>query len=98
MDATLSITDIEKLVAERAKKIDGAFNPDQIHVYEDPHPTNGSALVVQISANRPDDRELWTRLRLRLSQAIRDALLERGDDRYPLIEVFGPDEWAGRND
>jgi hypothetical protein len=97
MDASLSIAEIEHLVAERARKADRAFAPGQIHVFEDPHSTDGRTLIVQVSAKRPDDLKDWTRLRLRFSQSVRDALVERGDDRYPLIEVFEPEEWAGRN-
>jgi hypothetical protein len=97
MEAALSNTEIEKLVGERAKQLDRVFTLGPIHVYEDPHSTDGGAIIVQISARRPDNLKDWTRLRLRLSQAIRDALVERGDDRYPVIEVFEPEEWAGRN-
>lgn len=97
MDASLSIPEIEKLVAERARQINDAFTPGQIHVFEDPYSTDGDALVVQISARRPDDLKDWTRNWLRFSQSIRDALVEHGDDRYPLIEVFEPEEWADRN-
>ena len=97
MDASLSIPEVEKLVAERAQQINGGFTPGEIHVFEDPHSTDGGALIVQISTRRPDDRKDWTRKWLRFSQSVRDALVERGDDRYPLIEVFEPEEWANRN-
>jgi hypothetical protein len=98
MDASLSIPDVERLVAERAQRIGRPFIPDQVHVYEDPYSVSGDALVVQVGARRPDDRKAWIKLRLRLSREIRDALVERGDERYPLLEVFEPEEWAGRND
>jgi hypothetical protein len=97
MDTSLSISEIERLVAERAQRIDRGFNLGQIHVFEEPDSTDGGALIVQISAKRPDDLKDWTRMRLRFSQSVRDALVERGDDRYPLIEVFEPEEWADRN-
>ena len=97
MEATLSNSQIEELVGERARQVDRTFALGPIHVFEDPHATGEGAVIVQISARRPADRKNWTRLRSRLSLAIRDALVERGDNRYPLIEVFEPEEWASRN-
>ncbi|MBV8568186.1 MAG: hypothetical protein JO273_22300 [Methylobacteriaceae bacterium] len=97
MQTSLSISDVKRLIAERARQIDPALSPDRIDVYEDPHSTDGGALIVQILSKRLDDRSDWTRLRLRLSHAIRDALVEHGDDRYPLIEVFAAEEWATRS-
>jgi hypothetical protein len=97
MDRALSIPDIEKLVAERATHVDGSFRLDHVHVYEEPSSDDDNALIVQVSARRPNNQQDWTRLRIRFTQAIRDALLERGDERYPLVQVFGPEEWASRN-
>lgn len=98
MMAALSIPDVEKLVADSANQLDGGVTREGVHVYEDSSADDGSWLVVQIVARRPDNREEWTKRRVRFSQAIRDKLLARGDERYPVIEVFGPDEWARRND
>ncbi len=98
MNASLSIPDIENLVAIQAGQIDRALTPEHVHVYEDPYANYDGALIVQISVRRPADRKTWIKQRMRLSQAIRDALVERGDERYPLLEVFEPEEWAGRDD
>jgi hypothetical protein len=98
MDGLLSMPDIEQLVATRASQLDRALRPEHVHVHEAPYATDDGALIVQIAVKRPDDQKEWIKLRLRLSQAIRDALLERGDERYPLLEVFEPEEWAGRDD
>ena len=95
MDTLLNVPDVEKLVAERARQFGDPFDPERVHVYENPYSSyGGSTLVVQISARRPENREEWTRLRQRFSQAIRDVLVEHGDERFPLIEVFEPEEWA----
>lgn len=39
-------------------------------------------------ADGPDDDEVG--LFLRLSHRVRDMLVERGDDTYPLVELVGP--------
>jgi hypothetical protein len=98
MNAPLSISEIEGLVLEEARAIDHALAPEQVHVFEGPDATDQGTLIVQIVARRPQSRKDWTRSRLRFSQAVRDRLVKRGDDRYPLIEVFAPEEWGSRND
>jgi hypothetical protein len=98
MSTPLSIPEIEGLVLEEAKAIDRALAPDQVHVFESPDATDLGTLIVQIVARRPKGRMDWTRSRLRFSQAVRDRLVKHGDDRYPLIEVFSPEEWHHRND
>ncbi|MBC7667629.1 MAG: hypothetical protein H7236_04005 [Gemmatimonadaceae bacterium] len=98
MDAHLNIANFEREVAERAKQLDRDVTPDFVHVYENPDSAESGALIVQIAARRPNNRKDWTQQRLRFSQAIRDLLLEHGDERYPLVQIFGPEEWALRND
>jgi hypothetical protein len=98
MDAPLSIPEIERLVVERARAVDLSVTADQVRVYENPSSTDDGTLIVQIVAKRPDNRNDWICRRLRFSQAVRDALVQRGDDRFPLIEVFAPEEWAERDD
>lgn len=97
MDSRLTIPEIEKLVSEEAKQLDTTITPDLVSVYEDPFSFGDETLVVQIATRRPADRQEWTVRRLRFSQAIRDLLVLRGDERFPLLEVFEPEEWAGRN-
>lgn len=97
MDAALTIPEVERLVAEQAKRFDRTVTPDFVHVYENPDSAHGETLVVQVAAHRPADRKGWIELRLRFSQAIRDMLIQHGDDRYPVLEIFGREEWAGRN-
>lgn len=98
MQTALSNSDVEKLVAEEAKQLDRDVTPDLVHVYEDPHSSDGRKLIVEIAVKRHADRADWTKQRLRFSQAVRDMLIEKGDDRYPVLVIFGPDEWAHRND
>ena len=33
---------------------------------------------------------------IHLSQALRDGLMDRGDDRFPLIRLFTKEDWAKR--
>jgi hypothetical protein len=98
VNAPFSIPEIERLVLDEARAIDRAFVPEHVHVFESPDATDHGTLIVQIVARRPENRKDWTQSRLRFSQAIRDLLVNRGDDRYPLIEVFAPEEWGNRND
>lgn len=98
MAQPLSIAELEELVVDRARGFDRDVTPDFVHVYEDPHSESGKTLVVEIATNRPDDRKNWAKQRLRLSQQIRDLLIEKGDDRYPVLIVFGRDEWPKRDD
>jgi hypothetical protein len=101
MDTLLSIPDVEKLVAERAREIGRPFDPERVHVYENAYPSSGRTLTVQISAKRPANREEWIRLWMRFSRAVRDTLVEHGDERFPVVQVFEPEEWAecaGRDD
>ena len=93
----LSIPDVEKLVVDSAKQLDGGVTKDRVHVYEYANSITGDSLIVQIAARRPENQAEWTKLRLRFSQTVRDMLVARGDERYPVIEVFAPDEWARRN-
>lgn len=99
MDVSLTDQEVRLLVAERAKEIDRSLTPDFVQVHEDPHSSEGRRLIVEIATNgRPQDKQEWARKRLRLTQGIRDALLARGDERYPLLLVFSRDEWPVRND
>jgi hypothetical protein len=67
-------------------------------VYEDPGSGESGALIIQVAAKRGNVRSNWTQRRLRFSQAVRDMLLERGDERSPVVQIFAPEEWAKRND
>lgn len=98
METQLSIPEIERLVAEEARSIDQAITADRVHVYERSESPNNDTIVIQIKTKRPAGQKEWTRSRLRLSQSIRDILLKSGDDRYPLVEIFAPEEWEKRND
>ena len=97
MDQQLSIAEVIDLVSEGARQVELELQPGHLDVYEQPNADDGNALVVQVGIRRPNNQLAWTMKRLRFAQAIRDALLERGDQRYPLVEVFGPEEWAARN-
>nr|WP_295113629.1 hypothetical protein [uncultured Caulobacter sp.] len=97
MAAHLNIADFGREVAEKAKAFDGDVTPDLVYVYEDADSANNGALIVQVAAKRSGDREAWTRQRLRFSQAVRDLLLMHGDDRFPIVQIFAPEEWARRN-
>ena len=96
--SALTIAEIRNLVVERARNLDDAITLDRVDIYEDPFAADGDTLIIQIASKRPADARIWTEKRLRFAQSIRDLLLENGEDRYPVLQFFGPDEWAGRND
>jgi hypothetical protein len=97
MAAALDIVDLCRRVAERAQQFDHDVTVARVHAYEDPHAGKGGALIIQVAAKRGKDRGDWARKRLRFSQAVRDMLLERGDERSPVVQIFAPDEWAKRD-
>lgn len=98
MAAALDIVDFRRRVAERAQQFDRNVTSACVHVYEDPDSGESGALIIQVAAKRGNDRSDWSRKRLRFSQAIRDLLVERGDERSPVLQIFAPEEWAKRND
>ncbi len=42
------------------------------------------------------DRSLAGQAYIRLAQAIRDGLMAHGDDHYPIIRLFGAEDWEQR--
>jgi hypothetical protein len=95
MDGSLPISDVESLVAERAKQLDGAVTLDRVHVFEDPHSTDQGTLIVQVAAKRPVDRKDWTKMRLRFSQAVRDLLVDLVE--YATSQLAGASAEERRN-
>lgn len=98
MTAQLNIADFGREVAEKARLFDRDVTPDLVYVYEDADSADSGAVIVQVAAKRSGDRKAWTQQRLRFSQAVRDLLLMHGDDRFPIVQIFAPEEWARRND
>ncbi|GEM_PF-3131615 len=98
MDANVDIAELERQIAEKAKVFDRDVTSDFVHVYEDPDGTENQTLIVQVAAKRLGSGKDWVQHRLRFSQAIRDWLIAHGDERYPLVQIFQPEEWALRND
>jgi hypothetical protein len=56
------------------------------------------AYFVFFSFQRDQDRQRASLLKTRLSQVIRDKLIDRGDGHYPFVRLLAAKDWARRYD
>lgn len=96
-NAELAYDDVKQLVLESAGSLKDKVFVRDADVRETVTSEDEPALLIRLAVARPENRKDWVVTRLRLSQAIRDHLLEKGDDRYPFLVIFSPEEWAARD-
>lgn len=93
MQSSLSAEHVQRLVVESARSFRPAPLTIETPEISERNDDAGATWVIRTAVKRPEDRKAWAMTRLRFTQAIRDRLLELGDDRYPVLEVLSPEEW-----
>lgn len=95
-ETSLTRDEVRVLVLDAAKSVPSSLDVKQADVVEALDSVDKPALFIQLSAVRGADRRANVESRMRLSQAIRDRLLRAGDERYPFLSVYAPEEWDAR--
>jgi hypothetical protein len=87
-------TDVLEIGREAAARLLGAASVQHVSVVARPDSTDDPAYYFMIVADQdPDGREA-SRRRGALGMAIRDALIERGDETYPYIRIVDRADWG----
>jgi hypothetical protein len=96
--AHLSIASVQKIGLEAAHEIIDK-NITDVEAATAQDSSDQPAYFITFRFDRDRDRARAALLRTRLTQKIRDRLLEEGDARYPIIRLLSDDEWKRhRND
>jgi hypothetical protein len=86
-------TDVLEIGREAALRLLGRDRVQQVTVAAYPDTTDDPAYHFMIIARQDPDPRNASRIRGELRMAIRDALLNRGDESYPYIRILSPEDW-----
>ena len=91
----LHLQDLERIGLLAAQDVIGD-GVDEVEVRPGVDVDHRPAYFITYRFHDEDDRTRASLLRIRLSQAIRDALINRGDQGYPYVRLLGDRDWALR--
>ena len=89
-------TELKQIGRDAAQRVFGPGKVKDVEVIDIDASDNQPAYLFSILYEGARDAQQMALLRIRLDQKLRDELLARGDDGYPLISVLSPQDWDKR--
>jgi hypothetical protein len=94
--ANLPKTELKKIARAAAGRLLGAAKVKDVDVIGSDALDEQPAYLFSFLFDGTLDPQHEALLRIRLRQKLRDELVARGDDGYPLITILGPLDWEKR--
>jgi hypothetical protein len=92
----LAETELETIGRDVARSIVGVGQVAQVDVVATYDSSDQPAYYFSFLFDQDSDRHQAALLRVRLAQKLRDALIARGDSRYPFVRVLRQQDWGMR--
>lgn len=96
MTSTNLVT-VRDLVLDSTKSFKEAVGIEDAEVVERVDADGSPTLLIRLRAEPHQTGRNWTETRFRISQRIRDELLQIGDFRYPIVAMYSEREWPDRD-
>lgn len=91
------LTTVRDLVLDSTKSFKDVVGIEDAEVVERVDADGSATLLIKLRAEPHQTGRNWTETRFRISQRIRDELLQIGDLRYPILAMYSEREWQDRD-
>lgn len=91
------LLNVRELVLDSTRSFEDEVGIKDAEVVERVDADGSPTLLIKLRADPHQTGRSWTETRFRISQRIRDELLQIGDFRYPILAMYSEREWQARD-